>query len=375
MTSAHRLRVRFLSVLSGGALLGPFLACGGGSTDETNESVAPTSSMCSGGRGEVVCSAPGETHFNTGNVPPDAQVSTPTPEFDQNRCQVRKQVSDGCCNAAVTGPAFVKGQCCYGFCTGACCGRPLVVGGVPRLAPALERDDWLDEELLARVAASVPLSERTALARAWLEDARMEHASIASFARFVLDLLAFGAPSELVDEAQRAMADEIRHARCCFSVATAYSGVAWGPGPLPLEGVAPSCSLAEAAAAAAREGCVGETVAALALGRQSETAQIPVLRTLLRQIAADEANHAELAWKFLQWALRTGGTEVQTAIERALDGERPSSSASRELADGAAWRAQGRLAPGDLDAVATEAWRDVIAPCARLLQAISLHVA
>jgi hypothetical protein len=51
----------------------------------------------------------------------------------------------------------------------------------------------------------------------------MEHASVAAFARFTLDLLALGAPADLVQSAQQALGDEIAHAELCFGLAGATS--------------------------------------------------------------------------------------------------------------------------------------------------------
>jgi hypothetical protein len=264
----------------------------------------------------------------------------------------------------VTGPELKDGKCCYGFCTGACCGRPLFVEGHALVANVIDRSDWLDPKVLAGSAATANAVERSQLAEAWLEDARMEHASIASFARFVLDLLAFGAPAELVEQASRAMDDEIRHARTCFAIAAAYSGVARGPGPLPLAGVTSSTTLAEAASAAFREGCIGETIASLTLSRQASTARSPGLRTLLESIAEDEARHAELAWKFVRWALASGGKSVRAAVEDALQGAHSHAGSASSMA---AAREHGRLGPGDFEQVSAQAWREIIDPCARAL--------
>jgi lysozyme family protein len=49
----------------------------------------------------------------------------------------------------------------------------------------------------------------------------------------------------------------------CFALAGAYAGAPLGPGPIPIEGALGRASLA-AIAAAVREGCIGQTVAALA---------------------------------------------------------------------------------------------------------------
>jgi hypothetical protein len=348
MSFAQQLRGRFLTALSSSLLLGGFipLACGGAMESPSKdpiepmdpaapvepveppskESLLPSCEM--GGRGEVRCFAPGSVQGSPSLV-------------DANNCQI--QVQDSCCNAAQTGPALIEGQCCYGFCAGSCCGRPLLVGGEARIAPAVERADWAatyDPQL-----AGLSTAERSALADKWLNDARFEHASIASFARFCLDLLAFGAPPELVERAQRAMGDEIAHARACFALASAYAGRALGPGRLELRGVEPSCSLAEAAAAAVREGCVNETVAALTAQRQAERTADPVVRAVLERIASDEAGHAELAFRFVAWALQTGDAAVHYAVRSAF-----------------------RTPPRDqLEGVAEQAWREVIAPVAAQL--------
>ena len=64
---------------------------------------------------------------------------------------------------------------------------------------------------MAPEARSLPAETRARLGVAWLEIARMEHASIAAFARFALQLLAVGAPPDLILAGQRAMADETNH--------------------------------------------------------------------------------------------------------------------------------------------------------------------
>jgi hypothetical protein len=78
--------------------------------------------------------------------------------------------------------------------------------------------------------------------------ALLEHASVASFARFSLQLMAAGAPASLVEAAHRAALDEIEHARLTFRLASRYEGRALGPGPLPVDGsVAVDASLASLA--------------------------------------------------------------------------------------------------------------------------------
>ena len=56
---------------------------------------------------------------------------------------------------------------------------------------------------------------RSAVADAWVRDALAEHASVASFARCMLELMSVGAPPQLLSAAALAANDEVR------------------PGPLP----------------------------------------------------------------------------------------------------------------------------------------------
>ncbi|MFZ5897429.1 MAG: hypothetical protein ACOY0T_40625 [Myxococcota bacterium] len=84
---------------------------------------------------------------------------------------------------------------------------------------------------LRRHVATSPSELRNALSDEWARAACFEHASIASFNRFSLELLALGAPGDLVERANRAALDEVRHARLCFALASVYAGDDFGPGP------------------------------------------------------------------------------------------------------------------------------------------------
>jgi hypothetical protein len=211
----------------------------------------------------------------------------------------------------------------------------------------------------------------TRIGSEWLQDARMEHASIASFARFTLDLLAYGAPAELVEAAQRAALDEVEHARACFGLAARYSALDRGPAPLSAAGVQVAASLWDAALAAFREGCVAETVAALQARASLERARDPEVLRALTRIADDEARHAELAWRFVAWAMQRLGAPFSAELSRQLaallnvpapvsvDGE------SAELR--AALHAAGRLTSLDKQRLEHVAVHEVIAPCVAAL--------
>jgi hypothetical protein len=276
-------------------------------------------------------------------------------------------------------PDFSNGQECQLGAEGRrcevlpACGRPFLVEGSARLAPATRSHDWLATSELAPASDQLCPTDRTELARAWTELGLMEHASVAAFARFTLQLLSLGAPATLVEESQQALADELLHARLCFSLASSYAGVAIGPGPLPSEHALDLTSLEDIAALTLHEGCVGETIAALEASEALALASDPAVRQVLARIEADERRHAALAWRFVSWALRTGGARVQRRIERELAGlqsspPRPHRPAPRpEPERPSAISAHGILSAAQRAELRDAALRDVVLPCAHAL--------
>ena len=200
-------------------------------------------------------------------------------------------------------------------------GRPFEVAGSWRSAEPVDREDWQAEGAMSLDAAFAQLDVkgRAALASHWLDAARMEHASVASFARLTLELLAIGAPPELLTRSQAAGIDEVRHAQACYALAQTLGAGDVGPGPLQIEGSLRAPTLVEVAAAAAREGCVWETVAALQAQVEAVQAAHPALQAWLQPIADDEGRHAELAWDIVRWAVDVGGAPVRAAVIAALD--------------------------------------------------------
>ena len=249
-------------------------------------------------------------------------------------------------------------------------GRPLLVGGDNRSAPLGGPGGWA--ALKALDVASIEPVLRQRLADAWARDALFEHASVASFSRFSLHLLAVAAPPELVDAAHQAAIDEVKHARLCFALASAYAGEPLGPGPLPLEGdILGALDLPSIAVAAVREGCVGETLASLEAATAHEVATVDAAREALAVITEDEARHAELAWKFVRWTLDVGGPAVREAVAaafaEALAAPRPPLAPEDPL--DAALAAHGRLSDRRKQASMTEGLIEVVRPAADALLA------
>jgi hypothetical protein len=287
---------------------------------------------------------------------------------------------DGCSDleSVDCGPVESVSQCCYTVSAKVVCvdGRPFMVDGVARTAAAVRVDrGWGSPgELMAEMAeaevAHLSPSVREALAQAWEADGLFEHASIATFARVSLELLGVGAPADLVAAAHEAALDEIRHARLCLMLAQRYRGEPVAPGPFPFGGaVALRDDLTSLAVAAAREGCIGETIAATLAGDQLASATDPLVKRALETIAEDESRHAELAWRTVAWAMERGGEEVRAAVAAVFAQAElylPAPSPSPEVpADVLA--AHGRLAAAAIPAACVRTLNEVIRPCAEAL--------
>jgi hypothetical protein len=225
-----------------------------------------------------------------------------------------------------------QGRCFVGAANRECsftvdCGRPFLIAGVPRTAIPRARQVGPAAWGMRRSPNTAGLDrwQLDRLAEHWTRLALMEHASIAAFSRFTLDLLALGAPPVLIRDAQRALADEIHHAEICFGLASAYAGRPVEPGPLPIDGAVVEHSTAEIVTNAFIESCVGETIAAVEARTLLDYVQDAEVREALERIATDEARHAELGWRFLKWAcdsLPAGILHaVRTDISRILERE------------------------------------------------------
>ena len=367
----------------------PAVACGGKAVID-----APYHGVGgSGGSGASPCDAelPSETAYFA-SACPFAQPAGPCPPPDSATALdamtvalAKQECADFCCTSdeVVSVPCAHQGpdgECCYTAVMDSftiCEGRPFVVGGVARVAPAMRRNDWCRGTRAAshRADSALPRPDTTglgegegaALAAAWLADALDEHASVAAFARFTLELLAYGAPAELVRLAADAVRDEIHHAELCFSLACRYGAESFGPGLLDLSSAKLARDLGDFVEAVALEGCVGESLNALVAAEAAAACGDVAVRKALEIIAADEARHAELAWRTLAWAVRK-----EHALVRRLRVvfDRVGPPAQSELVH---QPAVGRLGASARRAVFERALREVVLPCAHALLAEGRH--
>lgn len=255
-------------------------------------------------------------------------------------------------------------QCTFPNCA---IGRPLLVDGAARTAPARSRRDWQDMPLTPDVEGIAP-ETRAALTSHWLEVAALEHASVASFARFTLQLMALGAPPELLSGAQRAAADEVEHARVAYALASAYGGEAVGPSALDLSGLPIETDRHAVLRGLVEEACVGETLGVAEAQALASCTHDPVVASLQARIAADEQRHAELAWCVLKWMLDDADADTRAFVRQTFE------SAIASAAHDPAPRSSVEPSVGLMDAhevgiVRRQALEQVVRPCFEALLA------
>ena len=210
------------------------------------------------------------------------------------------------------------------------CGRPFVdVHGDSVVASAVTADvvggalpTWLEKtSSVDNHSPSINSTNLKELGREWTKNALAEHASVASFAAFAIALMSNQAPSDLVEDALKAAQDEVRHAKVSFEIASKLIGKEVSPGPLPPSRHYFEQNLTSLALAVAKEGCVDETLSALAVAAEAEMIDHAIthggtegtkysgvekevltwIRDELQTIAIDESMHSHLAWRTLDW--------------------------------------------------------------------------
>ena len=217
---------------------------------------------------------------------------------------------DSCCYTATFREIRSEADCVLG--------RPLMQEGVATIAQ-VRKDisaSW-SKSLNKQISIHAYTKEQRERAGTfYLTSALYEHASIASFQKFTLDLMRFGAPPHLLDLAQQATRDEIDHARSAFAIAEELLQRPVQPGDLDYTPTLCS-SLKEFALSTLREGAIGETLAVLMAHEQLQGTEDEMIQEFLKQVIEDEAKHAELAWETLRWCLQKDPS-IRFALEEIL---------------------------------------------------------
>ena len=221
-------------------------------------------------------------------------------------------------------------------------------------------------------ADRISTATRRALSAAWVMDGLFEHASVASFARLSMQLLAAGAPADLLRDTHAAAIDEVRHAELCFALASAYADEDLAPSSLPVpDAVAITKDLEEIVAESVVEGCIGETLAAAQAAESLARATDPAVVAALEDTLKDEIRHAELAWRIVAWAIGRGGERVRRKVARTFANFVPPAAPKRDMEGvcAALFAAHGRLTADEARDTALRALREVVVPCSCALLA------
>lgn len=208
--------------------------------------------------------------------------------------------------STVCGPAEGETSCCYTV--------RLERGAIGRAFSTMK-----DSMRVAPTVGGgeVPAGAEGYLSEYWRRAAEIEHASVASFARFTLQLMSLGAPPSLLAQAHQAGLDEIEHARLAYGLAQRFGGGSMSAGRLSLAGALDQQLLEDPQAivlATLREGCVGETLAAAWAALAAKRCKDAETKAILEQIAQDELRHAALAWETLAWARSVFPEQTRAAL-------------------------------------------------------------
>jgi hypothetical protein len=329
--------MRLASVLAHVLASATLLACGG--------KLAPDEAEPSTNGGN----APGDVEGETGSTPSaglDFGSGTPRPQppsdagvkdaaTEPQDAEADGQASDGGCTDE---PVFLRSDGCPGDIYYVPCGLPdgvdpsngmtsaecaKVCGGA---RPYAMCHAYLNDDLPGPAFQCTSCSEGRRpqgyvdphlepTIAGWLAHAAdLERVSIDAFQILRRELAHHGAPAELLTQAARAEADEVRHARILGALArragTTLESTPVAHGPVR--------TLLAIALENAVEGCVRETYGALLAGWQATHAEHIELRRAMKRIYVDETSHAELAWDVHAWLVtRLPASEV-AEVTRAM---------------------------------------------------------
>lgn len=223
---------------------------------------------------------------------------------------------------------------------------------------------WADS-----TAAALAPAERGRLAETWTRRAAAEYLAVSTFAVLAIDLVAAGAPADVLSLAMRAGIDEVRHAELCLRMVEIYGGRRIQPPPgmssLPDDPERPK--LHQAVANTMLVSCVSETYATTVLTATRDLTTDPVAHAVLTSIYSDEVMHARLGWSYLRYALERGGQGVIDAaaamvpvalrgVANVVERERPVGEVT------AAVRGHGLMTPAEERVIYSSCVREVLVP-------------
>jgi hypothetical protein len=218
-------------------------------------------------------------------------------------------------------------------------------------------------------AGALTEAERARLAETWKRRSAAEYLAVSTFSILAIDLVAAGAPADVLSHCVRAQLDEIRHAELAVRMVEIYGGERIAPLPgmskLPENRRVPAVQ--QAVSNTLLVSCVSETYATTVLTATRDLTTDPVAHAVLTSIYSDEIMHARLGWSYLRYAIDRGGKGVVGAasamVPRAIKGvatvverERPVGEVTEAV------RRHGLMTPAEERRVFADCVREVLVP-------------
>ncbi len=169
-----------------------------------------------------------------------------------------------------------------------------------------------DDPTIARLAPA----DRAILAAIWNQRAQSESNVGNVFGQVADELVASGAPAELVGLARRAESDEARHAAVCEALARAYGhdSAARPERRVRLRDYEQPTVRLRTALHAVHVCCISETIATAFVEACLGACESPVLREIHREHLGDEVQHARIGWAYMA----TLSADERTAVGAEL---------------------------------------------------------
>ena len=157
------------------------------------------------------------------------------------------------------------------------------------------------------------------ISAAWLAQSIARARAMTVLGHLATRLMAFGAPFEVIEWAQKASIHALEQSRKSLELVAAFGGEV---PDMPLVEVSDELSqwpdLQSLAVAIITHGCVGHTRAALEASQAYESVTKQPISERLHAIAQANAEDAERAWRALRWAVGTGDNQVEHAARNAF---------------------------------------------------------
>ena len=141
----------------------------------------------------------------------------------------------------------------------------------------------------------------------WIDSAKGEHASVASFADLSLKLFQLGAPLTLLERTAKAQLDEVRHATIMLGLVqeatNTSTNLAFGKAKMDSYAAAAGVTMETVLLESLEDGCINEGLAATVAGFIKNATKDASVKAAYEIINRDESRHSDLAWDIVKWIL------------------------------------------------------------------------